>query len=234
MTTIVSSHSHHEQGHEQGHELWMCQLKRLHGSIQQLSGTNPCNILEHFFLQALVQDFPTETDEFKTSIKQMIVVAARQPVSMLSPRQAAVSILVQFLRVDFFEKIRLADIRNLAVFQVYCKCGVTIDTYFQRFSSPPGTSAENVWYGEIAHGNAMCNAETTQQLSNVLLSLQFLKRMFVVKQYLANQQTPTTTYTINWIGSMWSAHIKEKSLSVLIWDLFLDIYHYKTAIMSFR
>lgn len=219
--------------YEQGHLLWLEQLKRLNNSIQELTATNPCNIIEHFFSRAMSQEFPTESVPFKSSIKRIILLAAKQAVSD-NIRSTAAALVAAVYPRTFLSKIRLADIRNLAVFQVYCKCGVTVDTYFERFSSPSGTPDENAEYASIAHGNAVCNAETTRSLSNVLLFMQYTKRLLLVQSYLENNQCKLNTYTLNWMGTMWFAHIKEQNLSLLIWELFLDLYHYRLATTSLR
>lgn len=219
--------------HVVGHQLWVEQLGRLSQSIEQLSDTNPSNISEHFFSKAIEQDFPIESDIFKSKVKAMMLTAVQQPLTT-SIRECAVSIVAAHYPITFLSPIRLADIRNLAVFQVYCKCGVTVDTYFERFSSPPGTVAENTEYAEIAHGNAVCNAESTKALSDVLQYIQYIKRVLLIQQCLKTKDFKTTSYNLNWIGTMWLAHIKEQNLSLLIWELFLDLYHYKAATMSLR
>ena len=218
---------------QKGHQLWLEQLKRLRQSIQQLSDTSPSNIVEHFFSQAMSLDFPSETDEFKTTVKKMRLIAVLR-TDCDNIRQTAAAIVAKIYPVTFRSKIQLADIRNLAVFQVYCKCGVTVDTYFERFSSPPDTPQENAAYATVAHGNAMCNAETTKTLSDILLFMQYLKRVLCVKRCLKDGRYKTTAYTLNWMGTMWSAHIKEQNLSLLIWELFLDLHYYKAATISLR
>ena len=220
-------------GEQHGHRLWLEQLKRLHHSIRKLSDTSPSNIMEHFFSQAMSRDFPSETDEFKTTVKKMRLIAVLR-TDCGNIRQTAAAIVAKIYPVTFRSKIQLADIRNLAVFQVYCKCGVTVDTYFERFSSPPGTPQENAAYATVAHGNAMCNAETTQKLSDILLFMQYLKRVLCVKKCLKDSRYKTTAYTLNWMGTMWSAHIRERNLSLLIWELFLDLHYYKAATISLR
>lgn len=224
-----------ELAHDRGHRLWVKQLGHLNTSIQELTDTNPSNIIEHFFSKAMPQDFPTEDWAFKATIKKVLSMALARPLAPPTTiRECAASIVAQSYSVLFVTNIRLADIRNLAVFQVYCKCGVTVDTYFERFSSPPGTTDENREYAAVAHGNAECNAETTKLLSDVLLFMQYVKRVLLIKQCLEKKDFQTTPYTLNWIGTMWSAHIKEQNLSLLIWELFLDLHYYKAAAISFR
>jgi hypothetical protein len=216
-----------------GHLLWREQLQKLHSSIRNLSDTNPANIMEHFFTQALETEFANKTNDFRSVIKKMMILAVQHPTTS-SPRSAAATIIAQVINECQVGHFCLSDIRNQVVFQIYCQCGVTIDTYFERFSSPPGTDDENRCYSIVAHGNAVCNAEETKTLSNLLLYMQFLKRIFVIRQYLHNPCREIHRYRLNWIGPMWSAHIEEENLGALIWDLFLDIYYYNAAIMSLK
>jgi hypothetical protein len=109
------------------------------------------------------------------------------------------------------------------------RVGITVDTYFERFSSPPGTEAQNSAYLNIAHGGSIANAADTAKLANLLTFLRFLKRVFVVKRILIDPKTVVKPSQLDWIGQMMVSHIKETNLSTLIWDLFLDIYNYNSS-----
>lgn len=211
-----------------GHELWLEQIHRLRTSMGTLSDTDPNNIVEHFFTQAMETEFSSESIQFRRNLKKILSVAVHQTVSD-SPRHQAALVLSTVVQADILPQIRLADIRNQAVFQVYCKCGITLDTYFERFSSPPGTPPQNKAYAKVAHGNAICNAETIRLLTDLLMYMQFLKRIYVVKRILSHS-TSSTACTLNWVGFMWSAHITTHGMSDLIWELFLDLWHYNEVI----
>jgi hypothetical protein len=214
---------------ESGHRLWIEQVQRLQESLTTLHNTDPCNIIEHFFTQAINTEFASESAEFQNTLKKLLSVSVRQKLDVNS-RQHAADVLAQIYSHRLLNQIRLSDIRNHAVFQIYSKCGIAVDTYFERFSSPPGSSAQNTAYSKVAHGNAICNAETTKILSNVLTYFQFLKRVNVVKQQTIGHHAICSQSHLNWVGTMWLATIKEKSLSELIWELFLDLWSYNEAI----
>tara|TARA_B110000091_G_scaffold3186_1_gene3160 strand:+ start:6524 stop:7180 length:657 start_codon:yes stop_codon:yes gene_type:complete len=211
-----------------GHVLWLHQINKLRASLQSLPDTNPNNIIQHFFTQAMETEFKSESVQFRRTLKQLLSIAVHQPLTM-SPRQQAASVLASVVKTNILSQIRLADIRNQAVFQVYCKCGVTLDTYFERFSSPPGNPQQNKAYAKVAHGNAICNAESIRRLTELLVYMQFLKRVYVVKQ-LMSTDSGATAGTLNWMGFMWHARISSHGMSDLIWELFLDLWHYSEVI----
>ena len=211
-----------------GHELWLQQINKLRASMQSLPDTAPNNIIEHFFTQAMETEFKSESIQFRRNLKNILGIAVHQTLTT-SPRRQAAEVLSSVVQANILSQIRLADIRNQAVFQVYCKCGITLDTYFERFSSPPGTPQQNEAYARVAHGNAICNAESIRLLTDLLMYMQFLKRIYVVK-HLLSTGTTATACTLNWVGLMWSAHITAHGMSVLIWELFLDLWHYNDVI----
>jgi hypothetical protein len=207
-----------------GHKLWLEQIHKLRKSMETLSCTDNNNIIEHFFTQAMENEFEHESITFKATLKELLSAAVIYN-STQSPSESAALILKNITKLSF-PKIRLADIRNYAVFNMYMRCGVTVDTYFERFSSPPGTETQNSAYSKIAHGGSIANAEETSELDNLLTFLRFLKRVFVVKRMLVDPETVIKPYQLDWIGQMMVSHIKETNLSMLIWDLFLDVYNY--------
>jgi len=207
-----------------GHKIWLEQIHKLRKSMETLKSTDNNNIIEHFFLGAMENEFENESIAFKAALKELLSAAVIYN-STRSPSESAASILKNITKTSF-PKIRLADIRNYAVFNMYMRCGVTVDTYFERFPSPPGTEAQNSAYSKIAHGGSIANAADTSKLANLLTFLRFLKRVFVVKNMLVNPNFVIKPYQLDWIGQMMVSHIKETSLSMLIWDLFLDIYNF--------
>jgi len=214
---------------EDGHIIWMGQVNKLTESLKRLNNTEPCNIIEHFFTQAINSEFASESSEFKNVLKKILSLSVRQPVHE-SSRQHAANVLSKIYNHRILNQIRLSDIRNHAVFTIYSKCGIAVDTYFERFSSPPGSDAQNNEYSKVAHGNAICNAETTKLLSNILTYFQFLKRVNEVKKQILDVETTCSPSRLNWMGAMWLAAIQEKSLSDLIWEHFLDLWYYNEAI----
>lgn len=209
---------------EKEHQRWLSQVQKLKASMNELTNTDPKNLLQHFFLQAIATEFSTELETHKTTIKTLICNAVAQSPSLTgTPRARASEIIKQMCRTDLLPRIRLTDIRNKAVFEVYKSCGVTIDTYFERYSSPPGSLEQNTVYNKIAHGSAKATAIETVELSNVLIWMQILKRVFVVYDSLTSD-VQLTPCTLNWVGAMWLYHIQKRSLGDLIWELYLDLW----------
>jgi hypothetical protein len=210
-----------------GHTLWLEQIAKLRKSMETLKSTDNNNIIEHFFTQAMENEFENESIAFKATLKELLSAAVIYN-SAQSPSENAAVILKKITKSSF-PKIRLADIRNYAVFNMYMRCGVTVDTYFERFSSPPGSLQQNSAYSKIAHGGSIANAADTAKLADLLTFLRFLKRVFVVKRMLVDPNFVVKPSQLDWIGQMMVSHIKETNLSTLIWDLFLDIYNYNSS-----
>lgn len=207
------------------HEMWKGQVEKLKSSLNTLTNTDPKNLLQHFFLQALQTEFSHELETTKTNLKNIICEAAlRMDRLQGSTRERAAAIIKEIFPVDILTHIRLSDIRNKAVFEIYRQCAYTVDTYVERYSSPPGTEEQNRLYGIIAHGSARATARQTARLSNVLIWMQVLKRFFIVYDSLSGD-TELTQCNLNWIGAMWKCHVDEKSLGDLVWSLFLDIWY---------
>ena len=222
-----------DSGHKiSGHKIWLYQIEKLRKSMQTLTCTNPGNIIEHFFTQAMENEFCSESTAFKTILKQILTCAIHYTQTGSCSESAAI-ILQQVTgqtKNDAERRqnnFRLADIRNYAVFNMYMRKGITIDTYFERFSSPPGSKCQNEAYARVAHGSAVCNADQTSKLADTLTYLQFIKRVLIVKQLLSDPTLTVSAGQLNWIGSMMVAKVEDTNLSTLIWELFVDIFNYE-------
>jgi hypothetical protein len=210
------------------HRLWVSQVEVLKESVSKLSETEPKNVLQHFFLQAAQSELLNESESVKTMSEQMICYALEHSATMTgSCRQKAGSILRHFISDTVIQNVNLSDLRNIAVFEIYKRCDMTLDTYFERYSSPPGSAAQNTVYNHMAHGRAMATADTTITLGHILLYMQILKRFFVVSDHVFHNSEICES-TLNWMGAMWASHIQQKTLGDLVWELFLDIYAYET------
>lgn len=209
---------------EKEHQRWLSQVEKLKGSMGKLTDTDPKNLLQHFFLQVIQIEFSNELETHKSTIKTLICNAVTQCTQLSGTvRSRAAQIIKQTRHSELLQRIRLSDIRNKAVFEVYKSCGVTIDTYFQRYSSPPGTEVQNLVYNQIAHGSAQATARETVELSNILIWMQILKRLFRVYDSLT-LDVELVPRTLNWVGAMWCDHIRERSLGDLVWELYLDLW----------
>lgn len=215
---------------EQQFMVWSHQVAVLSKALEQLSETSPKNLLKHFFLQVVENEFRCELESTKSMIKN-ILCAALDEVETLegSARQRAATILKNKSSLPpILGHIKLADIRNIAVFEIYKQCGITIDTYFERFQNPPGRPEEIAVYSQIAHGGASASAEKTTYLSNILVYMQVLKRFFTIYDSVCREQTVQfDAANLNWVAAMWHSKMVASSLGELIWDLFLDIYTYE-------
>jgi len=210
------------------HLIWKEQLNKLVESKTHLLETDQNNIISNFFSQAIEKEFPRESNDFKINIKQVILKA-----SIIAPklngcyRKRAAHVLSIINTELLLSQISLNDIRNLVLFEIYKRCGVAIDSYFERYSSPPGTEEQNNLYLSIAHGNAKCTAVCTEQLHFVITSLVLLKRFFLVYDSFEGKETKLTNSNLNWFGTNWLAHIDNINLADLIWNIFLDLWTYE-------
>jgi len=211
------------------HLVWLEQVAKLKTSVFDLSHTSPQNVLQHFFLRAVERELENELETDKTMAKALICLASCSTVAG-STRQRSVHILRQLFKAKGLKDIRLVDIRNRAVFEIYKRCGISIDTYFDRYSSPAGSPVQIAAYLSIAHGSSIASALETQNLSRLLLFMQLLKRFFVVLDLVNGLDFQPGPETLNWIGAMWAHTVQEKSLGDLVWKLFLDVWHYENGL----
>lgn len=208
------------------HDEWKQEVKRLRNSLSTLKITDPKKMIQHFFLQAVNYEFSTES-EFRSGIfKRIIDLALNQP-SGGSIAQRSTNILQKVFPLSIvWTSFRLADIRNIIVFTVFKHSRITMETYFERYSSPPGTADQNKMYSAIAHGNAIAEADCLLKLETIILSMHVLKRLFLVSDFLEGKVVEFNPANLNWVGSMWASHVERNSLSDLVWNLFLDIWYY--------
>jgi len=210
------------------HRIWQEQLQRLVESKTHLRQTGQNNILSNFFSQAIEKEFPTESDSFKASIKELMLNASViAPELEGSYRERAAHVLSKKNIPFEISHINLNDIRNMIIFEIYKRCEVATDSYFERYSSPPGTAEQNELYVSIAHGNAKCTAIWTEKLRFVITSLVLLKRFFLVYDAYEGKQTDLNCSNLNWFGTIWVAHIENKNLADLIWNIFIDLWTYE-------
>ena len=217
---------------EQQHIVWREQVEKLRMSLDTLSETSSDNIMSHFFLQAVENECAHELESVKSTVKDLLHTAIRMaPTCQGSLRDRAIRVLhTHIAPTPVLVSVRLADIRNIAVFEMYKRCNITVDTYFERYSSPPGTKEQNELYANIAHGSATGNGQQLQYLTDILLYIQLLKRFFCVYDMVTtNEPVPCSGKTLNWCGAMWACHVNEHNLSELIWELYIDLWTYENT-----
>jgi hypothetical protein len=215
---------------EEQHVVWKEQVKKLIQSNDQLKETDSTNILIHFFSQVVERDFCHELDSTKSKLKSVIRMAVQMaPTLMGDTRVRAATVLRKFANTEepILDNIRLNDIRNIIVFEIFKQCGITIDTYFERYSSPPGTPEQSQIYLNIAHGQAMCTAIWTEKLSFIINTLNLLKMFFLVYDILVNINPHTDSSNLNWHCSKWSSVVQKQGLGDLVWNIFLDVWEYE-------
>ena len=212
----------------QQHLVWREQLNKLVQSKNNLMQTGQNNILFNFFSQAIEKEFLTEADSFKTNIKELMLTASVvAPTLTGSYRTRSAHVLSSIVTESLFGQINLNDIRNVVLFEVYKRCGMFSDTYFERYSSPPGTEEQNNLYLSIAHGNAKCTAVWTEKLRFIITAFVILKRFFLVYDAYEGKHPELNYTSLNWFGTNWVAHIENKNLADLIWNIFVDLWTYE-------
>lgn len=225
---------------EAQHTFWKQQIQTLIASKQTLSQTDPNNILKLFFMNAVDAEFNYEIELFRSKLKQILqkAVEMAETLQNISIRERAAMVLKSFSGAgeSMLANIKLNDLRNCIVFHIYKTCNCTTDTYFERYSSPPGTQQQNISYASIAHGNAashaewttrvVSQAEWTNRIRNKVFEMQILKRFFTVYDIYSGTAGQVTPMTLNWIGLMWKAHVEATNLGDLVWNVFLDIWTY--------
>lgn len=215
---------------EEQHVVWKQQVQKLIASNEELKETDSTNILLHFFSQVVERDCSHDLDSTKSKIKSVIQTAIQlAPTLTGDTRVRAAMVLSKFENNEetILTNIRLNDIRNIIVFEIYKQCGITIDTYFERYSSPPGTSDQSQTYLNIAHGQAMCTAIWAEKLSFIINTLNLLKMFFLVYDQLMGVKSVVDSSNLNWHGSKWSSIIQKRGLGDLVWNIFLDVWEYE-------
>ena len=221
---------------EDEHRVWVQQVEKLISSKRQLQQTGASNMLFHFFSQVIERDFKHELEPTRRRLKRLTQTAVElAPTLSGSTRDRAAAVLGKVLPLDesVIDSIRLNDLRNVVVFEMFKRCGVTTDTYLERYSSPPGTEEQSRAYLRIAHGKAVCTAVWVEKLTFLLNSMHLLKTVFLVYDLYANNAPGTVdASTLNWHGEKWAVHVANKGLADLVWNLFLDVWEYEHSVFK--
>tara|TARA_B100000780_G_C21099835_1_gene443802 strand:+ start:747 stop:1418 length:672 start_codon:yes stop_codon:yes gene_type:complete len=218
---------------DEQHVVWKQQLQKLILSNQKLKETDSANILIHFFTQVIERDFCHELETTKQQIKQVTKLAIHMaPTLRGTLRSRAVVVLSRSIPLEepIVQNVRLNDLRNILVFEIFKRCGMTIDTYFERYSSPPGTVEQSAAYINIAHGKATCTAAWANKLSFVINIMDLLKTVFLVYDIFTGVTTETTAANLNWHGAKWAVYVSQRGLGDLVWNTFLDVWEYEHSV----
>lgn len=218
---------------ETEHDVWVQQVEKLICSRQELRETGSENMLCHFFTQVIERDFCHAAEPTRQRIKKI----ARTAIDMAphlegTHRVRAAAVLSRCVALDesAIDNMMLNDLRNIIVFEVYKRCGVTVDTYFERYSSPPGTQAQSAAYLRIAHGKAKCTAVWVEKLSFIVNMMHLLRTVFIVYDLFTGAPLEVDASTLNWHGLKWRVHILKKGLGDLVWNAFMDVWEYEHSV----
>jgi hypothetical protein len=126
------------------HSFWRNRVEKLGQTIRDNPQTEPTNVLKHFFSQAVDNEFPLGLSTWRTKTKEIINLAVSTMSDNIGTIRERVAYVLREFHTPMIKHIRLADIRNRIVFEIYKSKGMTIDTYFDRYSNPPGTAEQNL------------------------------------------------------------------------------------------
>lgn len=120
------------------HKFWRDRIEQLRETLEQKSSTDPRNVLTHFFLQAIDHEFNQELMTWRTTTKELVKMAIERMFELQgTPRQRAASIMRE-THTEMLKHIRLADIRNRVVFEIYKSRGATVDPILTVFPNHLG------------------------------------------------------------------------------------------------
>ena len=213
------------------HSFWRNRVEKLGQTIRDNPQTEPTNVLKHFFSQAVDNEFPLGLSTWRTKTKEIINLAVSTMSDNIGTIRERVAYVLREFHTPMIKHIRLADIRNRIVFEIYKSKGMTIDTYFDRYSNPPGTAEQNLQYMKMAHGSALYTAAAyTQELSDLLIHIQLLKRIFLVVDIVFHRAEIPDQMHLNWITEAWTVQIRRHGMGNLVWSLFLDLFVVENSI----
>lgn len=207
------------------HQFWRERIQQLRETLEQKSNTDPRNVLTHFFLQAIDHEFSQELMTWRSTTKELVKSAIVRMFDLQGTHRQRAAIIMRENHIEMLNHIRLADIRNRVVFDIYKSRDATVDTYFDRFSNPPGSAEQNAQYAKMAHGSALyTTAKHTQVLSDVIIRMELLKRIFTVYDVVFQKADMPGEGTLNWLTDAWMTRIQTGGLGQLVWELFLDLW----------
>ena len=107
---------------EDEHRVWVQQVEKLISSKRQLQQTGASNMLFHFFSQVIERDFKHELEPTRRRLKRLTQTAVElAPTMSGSTRDRAAAVLGKVLPLDesVIDSIRLNDLRNVVVFEMF-------------------------------------------------------------------------------------------------------------------
>ena len=216
------------------HEQFIQNLTFLENNINKSRADLP-DLLYNFFSQFIRATMGTFNDPFKSMMQKLIYEEQSG-----TPRQIAAKIIKS---IDYLEwpdklsgRIYLSDIRNQIVFVLWRQHRHMIPAQWTPENITNGTEEQNKTYKDIAHciGSKILDPKDHERLSSLLVWMHFLKLVCHVKIYLNQNEGETyETYDNYFIFNTFSGGCLHKyndsGMSNLIWELFLDVWHYDNA-----
>jgi len=92
-------------------DVWKTQVTKLKSSLGSLVNTDPNNLIQHFFLQAIQQEFSKELESNKNTIKTILCLAVNEAETLSGNVRQRIQYFLD--SKDFNSCLTLAPIRNM-------------------------------------------------------------------------------------------------------------------------
>lgn len=218
-----------EHPEKQLHQNFIDNLSELEKNIKDSSADMVDN-LYNFFSQFIRITTGSFTEEFKPMVRKAIYEDYYED----DPRQAAARIIKQS-NVEwpdsFLGRVYLSDIRNFVVFELWSQHQHVIDAKWTPGKGRGDEAQNEAWTNALGTiGAKIQNPKDSSRLSNLLTYIHFLKLIHHVKAYLEQKEgeydSGDNIYTFNTISGACLHKYNNEGMPKLIWELFLDVWHY--------
>lgn len=197
------------------------------------SKADKSDIYFNFFIQFIA----ASSTDVPDALKNMVKTAVYEDFSHMDPRQMAAHIIRKHC-TDWPEqfvsgpdpRVYLSDIRNQVIFVIWSQHRHMIDSQWMPYSKPEGTPEQNTDYKRVAHaiGGRMIDPKDSERLCTFFSWVHYLKMIHHVKLYMDHETTLLPVQTLNTCSGSWLHTYNTEGLASLIWELFLDVWHYDT------
>lgn len=202
------------------HNIVVQNIQSLFQNIQHSNAEIEDN-LYNFFLQYINVSMGSFPEIFKTMVKQIIY----NNYHHMTPRQAAAYIIKQHIEwPDKFltQRIYLADIRNQVVFGLWLNFQHVIPA--QWMPEAFGTPKQNSDYHKAAYplGSRMLDPKDSERIDQMLQWFHYLKLI----HYIKHNTIDYDNLILNTCYGYWLHMYNTHGMTKLMWELFLDVWHY--------
>jgi len=218
-----------EHPEKQLHENFISNLSELEKNIKD-SNADTSDNLYNFFSQFIRITTGSFTEEFKAMVRKAIYEDYYDD----DPRQTAARI-IKSSGVEwpdsFLGRVYLSDIRNFVVFEMWSQHQHMIDAKWTPGKGMGDEAQNEAWANALGTiGAKIQNPKDSSRLSNLLTWMHFLKLIHHVKMYLDQKEgeydSGDNIYTFNTISGACLHKYNNEGMPKLIWELFLDVWHY--------